>query len=150
MRMLIGFAFVIVFVVTSTMMAGCSTKKMATLPDSIERSCTQGRVFYRIPSESAAAPYPSVTVTAWHHEKNQPLTETKTDQAGNYCIEVPLGDFQVDLRVWGMVHLPTTSYTCEGSEDNIALGTAPNRCGDNCKKIEIMMDCKEFTQRRQR
>ncbi len=29
-------------------------------------------------------------------------------QAGNYCIEVPLGDFRVDLRVWGMVHSPKT------------------------------------------
>ena len=149
MRNAYRFVFVMVVVVISTMMAGCSAKQMATLPDSIERSCTQGRVFYRIPSDSAAAPYPSVTVTAWHHEKNQPLTETKTDQAGNYCIEVPLGDFQVDLRVWGMVHLPTTSYTCTGSEDNIDLGTVPKRCGENCKKIEIMTDCKEFTPHRQ-
>jgi len=150
MRTLIGFAFAIVFIVTSTMIAGCSAKQIATLSDSIERSCIQGKVVYRITSDSAAAPYSSVTVTAWHHEKNQSLTETKTDQAGNYCIEVPLGDFQVDLRVWGMVHLPTTSYTCTGSEDNIDLGTAPNRCGENCKKIEIMTDCEEFTPRRRR
>ena len=150
MRTLIGFAFVMVLVVTATMIAGCSAKQMVTLPDSIERSCAQGRVFYKISSDSAEVPYPFVTVNAWRHEKNQPLTETKTDQAGNYCIEVPLGEFRVDLRVWGMVQLPVTSYTCTGSEDNIDLGTAPNKCGENCKKIEIMTDCKEFTPLRQR
>ena len=146
MRTLIGFAFVIVFGFTSTMM-GCSARQIGILPDRIERSCAQGRVFYKILTDSAAVPYPSVTVTAWDHETNQPLTETKTDQAGNYCIEVPLGDFRVDLRVWGMVHLPNTSYTCTGSEDNIDIGTAPNRCGENCKKIDIKTDCKEWVRR---
>ncbi len=149
MRTLIGFASVIVFGFTSTMM-GCGARQMGTLPESIERSCAQGRVFYKIPTESATVPYPSVTVTAWHHEKNQPLNETKTDQAGNYCIEVPLGDFRVDLRVWGMVYSPKTSFTCTGSEDNIDIGTASNRCGENCKKIDIMTDCKEFIQIRRR
>lgn len=149
MRALIGFAFVIVFGFTSTIiMMGCSTRQMGTLPDSIEHSCVQGKVFYKVPTDSAAVPYPSVTVTAWQHEENKPLTETKTDQAGNYCIEVPLGDFRVDLRVWGMVHSPKTSYTCTGSEDNIDIGTALNRCGKNCKKIDITVDCKEWTRRR--
>jgi hypothetical protein len=150
MRNAYRFVFVMVVVVISTMMAGCSARQMVTLQDNNERSCAQGRVFCKIPTDSAPVPYASVTVTAWHHEKNQPLTETKTDREGNYCIEVPLGDFQVDLRVWGMVQLPTISYTCTGSEDNIDLGTAPKRCGENCKKIEIMLDCKEFIPVRQR
>jgi hypothetical protein len=151
LRRLIDFTFVIIVVIISTLIAGCSTKQTAALPDGLERSCIQGRVYYRIPADSAPAttttPFPSVAVSAWNHEKNQPLTETKTDQAGNYCIEVPLADFHIDLRVWGMVNLPATSFTCTGSAVNIDPGSAPNRCGENCQEIEIMTDCKKFTPR---
>ena len=148
MRTPSGFIFAIFVVIISTVIAGCSAKQTATIQESTERSCIQGKVYYRISPDLAPVLYPSVTVSAWHHEKNQPLTETKTDQAGNFCIEVPLGNLYVDLRAWGMVNLPTASYTCAGSRDTIGLGSAPNRCGENCKKIEIVTDCKEFTPRR--
>ena len=33
--------------------------------------------------------------------------------------EVPLGDFRVDLRVWGANYLQRNTYVCDGSKDNI-------------------------------
>jgi hypothetical protein len=57
---------------------------------------------------------------------------------------VPLGDFKVDLRVWGVQRLDKTSHTCKGSADDVDIGTVPRECGEECIRIDIIADCQEF------
>jgi len=139
-------AFVINVVLLFTIAFGCGPKQqIQPLSEDFAHTCIRGTVSYRNPIDSTQAPYPSVKVTAWRHDTNQPLVETQADSAGSYCIEVPLADFRVDLRAWGLVDLDNRSYTCSGSQDNIALGTTSKKCGEDCLKIDIVTDCSEFT-----
>ncbi len=129
--------------VLSTLIFGCAPTQVKRTPDDSEPACIQGTVWYRPSADSNPIPYPFAAITAWRHGTDQPLGETRTDGAGNYCIEVPIGE-QVDLRIWGVQRLQGTSYTCKGSEDNINPGTTLNECGGNCTRIDVFADCGEF------
>ncbi len=127
----------------SALIFGCAPTQVKRPPEDFEPTCIQGKVWYRTPADSNPVPYPYAPVTAWQHGTDQPLGETKTDGAGNYCIEVPIGE-QVDLRIWGVRRLQGTSYTCKGSEEDIAPGKISQECGEDCLRIEIDTDCGEF------
>ena len=122
---------------------GCTTKQATAPSVGTEVACIEGFVRYRSPIDSAVLPYGNGTITAWRHDKDQALTETKADQDGKYCIEVPLGDYTVDLRVWGLERFETQNYTCQGSADNIEIGKRPGKCGGDCMTVEILAGCKE-------
>jgi hypothetical protein len=143
------FALLLNFILLSIVAVGCAPKQI-TLPEGLEPTCIQGTVSYRSPIDSTLVPYPTVKVTAHKHELDKPLTETTTDKAGNYCIEVPRGDFRVDLRIWGLVPLSGTQYLCRGSVDNIDLGSASQKCGEDCINFDIPTECKEFRPIRRR
>ena len=138
------FALVIYSIFLFLITFGCSRTQIQKAPESPETTCIQGTVWYRTSTDSTPMRYPYATVTAWRHGTDQGLAETKADGAGNYCIEVPLGDYKVDLRVWGLKRLGGTSYTCKGSEENIDLGTTSKKCGENCISIDIITECGEF------
>ncbi len=123
---------------------GCSGPQIQKPPETVETTCIQGTVWYRASTDSTPMRYPYATVTAWRDGTDQGLAETKADEAGNYCIEVPLGDHKVDLRVWGLKRLGGTNYTCKGSEESIDLGTTPKKCGEDCVSIDIITECGEF------
>ena len=123
---------------------GCSGAQIQKPPESFETTCIQGTVWYRAPTDSTPMRYPYATVTAWRHGIDQGLAEVKADEAGNFCIEVPLGDLTVDLKVWGVRRLGGRSYTCKGSEENIDLGTTSKKCGEDCTSIDIITECGEF------
>jgi hypothetical protein len=127
---------------------GCAPKQIPSFPEGVETTCLKGQVWYRNPIDSAQVRYSNATVTAWHHENDKPIVDTKTDKRGNYCMEVPLGDFSVDLRVWGTKYLKDSTYVCDGSEDNIDMGSTPKKCGEDCLEINIMTDCRKFVPRR--
>jgi hypothetical protein len=100
------------------------------------------------PIDSKQVPYAGVSVTAWRPDKELALSETKTDSDGNYCIEVPAGDFRVDLRVWGTERMEGKSYICQGTAQNIDPGKGPKKCGADCFKTDILTQCEERTDRR--
>ena len=132
---------------------GCGPEQQVKPPSPLEYSqpaCIQGAVRYRNPQDANPVPFGNVKVAAWRHGTEQSLAETTADTAGNYCIEVPLGDFGVDLRIWGMVHLGGKSYTCTGSADSINLATTSKKCGEKCMEVDIITDCKEFRPIRRR
>lgn len=132
---------------------GCGPEQQVKPPPPLEYSepaCIQGTVKYSTSVDSNPVPFSRVKITAWRHGTEQSLAETTADGAGNYCIEVPLGDFGVDLRIWGMVHLGSKSYTCTGSADNINLGTTSKKCGEDCMEVDIVAECKEFRPIRRR
>jgi hypothetical protein len=95
------------------------------------------------PIDSKQIPYAGVTVNAWRHDKELALVETKTDKDGNYCIEVPVGDFRVDLRVWSMERMEGNSYLCQGSVQNIDPGKTAKKCGEDCFKTDIVTQWKK-------
>lgn len=126
-------------------LVACAPQQQVQPPSKdLERTCIQGVVFYRSPVDSSLVPFSNIKVAAWRLEPEQPLVETQADASGNYCIEVPLGDFKMELRVWGMVNLGKTSYTCSGAKKIIALGTIPKECGGNCIRLDMIADCGEF------
>jgi hypothetical protein len=127
---------------------GCGAPQIPGVPADSVRTCIHGKVWMKNPVDSKPVPYAGVTVNAWRHKKDLPLAETKTDSAGNYCIEVPVGDFRVDLRVWGMERMEEKSYICQGSVQNIDAGKTPKRCGEDCFKTDIMTQCEERADRR--
>lgn len=129
---------------SSSIAVGCSPVQVQSPSKDFEPTCIQGTVLYRTPANSTPVPYPYAGVNAWRHGTGQGLAETKTDGAGNYCIEVPLGDFTVDLRVWGVNRVGGTSYTCKGSQNDIDPGTIRKECGEDCVRIDIVTDCDEF------
>jgi hypothetical protein len=112
------------------------------------KTCIQGKVWMKNPVDSNQVPYGGVTVNAWMHDKELALAETKTDSDGNYCIEVPVADFRLDLRVWGMERMGGQSYICQGSVQNIDPGKTPKKCGEDCFKTDIMTQCQERQDRR--
>jgi hypothetical protein len=124
---------------------GCSgTQVVQSPPENFEPTCIQGTVWYRTPKDSSPVPYPYATITAWRHGTKQGLAETKADEAGNYCIEVPRGDFGVDLKVWGARRIGATRYTCKGSQENVNPDRTSKKCGEGCLRIDIITECQEF------
>ena len=122
---------------------GCTTMQTTEPSVGTEVACIEGLVRYRSPGSSAVVPYGNVTITAWRHDKDQALTETKSDQEGSYCIEVPLGDYTVDLRVWGLEGFEAQNYICQGSVEKIDMGKRPRKCGGDCIQVDILAGCKE-------
>jgi hypothetical protein len=107
-------------------------------------ACIRGTVSYRNPVDSKEVPYPGVTVSAWVHGEKKGLAETKTDGAGNFCIEVPVGEYKLDLRVWGLERFEQQNYICEGSAESITLGAGSGKCGSgNCIRADIKAECRE-------
>jgi hypothetical protein len=127
---------------------GCGAPQVQGIPAHSLKTCIQGKVWMKSPIDSSQVPYGGVIVNAWRHGKDLALAETKTDGDGNYCIEVPAGDFRVDLRVWGMERMGGKSYICEGSVQNIDPGKTPKKCGEDCFKTDIVIQCKERADRR--
>jgi hypothetical protein len=111
----------------------------------VEPVCFQGTVQYRLPEESNLVPFANVKVSAWrHNETKKPFAEAMADAAGKYCLEVPLGDYGVDIRVWGMVNLGNKSYTCTVSENDIKQGKTKKKCGEDCATVDLLAECREF------
>ena len=141
-------AFVVIFVLFSIVAIGCGPEQQVQPPKPIEYTepvCIQGIVRYRHPSESRLVPFSNVKVTAWRHNTtDKPFAKAMANAAGNYCLEVPLGAYGVDIRVWGMVSLGSKSYTCTASEDNVKLGKTPRRCGEDCATVNLVAECREF------
>ncbi|MGE5843039.1 MAG: hypothetical protein ACM335_12205 [Deltaproteobacteria bacterium] len=100
------------------------------------------------PIDSKPVAYAGVSVNAWRHDKDVGLVETKTDSSGNYCIEVPVGDFRLDLRVWSMERMEGKSYICQGSVQEIDPGKTSKRCGEDCFKTDISAQCEERADQR--
>lgn len=142
---------ILMLIVGATFVFGCTPKQIPSLPEDIETTCIQGAVLYKSPLDGKEVPYAGATVGVWVHDTEQGLTETKTDASGNFCIEVPLGDFKVDVRVWGMTRLENKTYICKGSADNIDLGNIPRNCGTgDCLTVLISADCNEYIPIRRR
>jgi hypothetical protein len=132
---------ILIFVLSLTF--GCGSVQIKSPPQDFEPTCIQGTVRYQTPTGSSSVPYPYARITAWQHGTDQPLGETEADGAGKYCIEVPLGA-QVELKIWGVQRLQGETYTCKGSEENIAPGNISKECGGDCIRIDIITDCGEF------
>jgi hypothetical protein len=124
-------------------LGGCATPQSVGSGGDMDVTCVRGWVSYQSPIDASSVPYPSATVSAWKKEAEKPLSEARTNQGGDYCIEIPIGDFRVDLRVWGMVFLEGTTYICQGSESNFDPGKTPVSCGVDCKVVDIVTECKE-------
>jgi hypothetical protein len=141
-------AFILALVFSSTVAVGCGPEQQVQPPKPIqyqEPFCFRGSVHYRHPSDSQPVPFVNIKVTAWRHdETKKPFAEAMADAAGNYCLEVPLGDYGVDIRVWGMVNLGNKSYTCTASEDDIKLGKTTKKCGSGCTTVDLVASCREF------
>ena len=107
-------------------------------------ACMRGTVSFRHPVEAREVPYPGVTVSAWVHGEKKGLAETKTDRAGNFCIEVPVGEYRVDLKVWGLERFGQQDYICEGLAAGISLGAGSGKCGSgDCTRADIKAECRE-------
>jgi hypothetical protein len=122
---------------------GCGAPGVQRVPANAVRTCIQGKVWMKNPIDSKQVPWGGVMVNAWRHGKELALAETKTDSDGNYCIEVPVEDSRVDLRVWGVERMEGKSYICQGSVQNIDPGKTPKKCGEDCFKTDIMSQCQE-------
>ena len=152
MRNSYGGALVVITFIISLMAAGCGPGQQVQPSKPIEYMnpvCFQGTVQYRHPVESSLVPFVNVKVSAWRHdETKKPFAEAMADAKGKYCLEVPLGDYGVDIRVWGMVNLGGKSYTCTASEDDVKLGQTSRRCGQDCITVDLVASCSEFVPRR--
>jgi hypothetical protein len=126
------------------LVAGCSSVDVQTLPENFEPTCIQGTVWYRNPQDGTRVPYPSAQLTAWRHGTRQALAETKADERGNYCIEVPVEEPGIDLRVFGIIRLSGRGFSCKGSQQNVNPGTTVKKCGEDCIRIDITTECREF------
>jgi hypothetical protein len=141
-------AFEISFILSFATTMGCGPEQKVQPPKLIQYAepvCFQGTVNYRHPSDSQPVPFANVKVTAWRHdETKKPFAEAMASAAGKYCLEVPLGEYGVDIRVWGMVNLGNKSYTCTASEDDIKLGKTTKKCGEDCITVDLVASCSEF------
>jgi hypothetical protein len=124
-------------------LGGCAPPPSTGVDGDMDVTCVQGRVSYQSPIDASSVPYPSATVSAWKKDAEKPLSEARTDQRGNYCIEIPIGDFRVELRVWGMVFSEGANYICQGSKSTFDPGKTPLSCGEDCKVVDIVTACKE-------
>ena len=127
---------------------GCAGPQIQTVPADAAKTCIRGTVWMKSPVDSKQVPYAGVSVTVWRQDKNLALVEAKTDGDGNYCVEIPVGEYRVDLRVWGMERIEGTGYLCEGSVQNVDPGKTPKKCGEDCFKADIATQCEERTDRR--
>lgn len=128
---------------------GCGPRPVQLPEGPYETGCVRGTVYYLSPLDSRNVPFPGVTVTAWIHGTHQGLAEAITDESGNYCLNIPLGDHRVDLRVWGYLRLNQKDYTCNGSVAHLDLGSMHTKCGAaDCLNTDIVAACKEFVGRR--
>ncbi|MGD9033482.1 MAG: hypothetical protein PVJ69_10390 [Desulfobacteraceae bacterium] len=141
-------ALEISFILSLAAAFGCGPEQQVQPPEPIQYAepvCLKGTVQYRLPEESKLAPFANVKVSAWrHNETEKPFAEATANAAGKYCLEVPLGDYGVDIRVWGMVNLRNKSYTCTASEDDIKLGKTTKKCGEDCITVDLVASCSEF------
>jgi len=139
------FTHVLGFILLFFLMAGCGPRQIEPPVETLGSTCVEGTVWYRGPTDSALLRYPRAKITAWHHKTENPLGETQADRSGNFCMDVPAGDFSVDLRVWGLQRLSKTNYTCDGSVDGVGLGTSGAKCKKSgCIKIAIVAECRKF------
>ena len=141
-------ALILTFIFCFLMAIGCASEQQVQPPKPIkyaEPVCFQGTVHYLHPSDSQPVPFANVKVTAWRHdETKKPFAEAMANATGKYCLEVPLGDYGIDIRVWGMVNLGNKSYTCTASEDDIKLGKTTKKCGEDCATVNLIAECREF------
>jgi hypothetical protein len=135
----IGISFIILFI-----SGGCDTVHQMIHTDDLLKACIRGTISYRSPKDALPVHYPYATITAWQHGTDKALGEAKADAAGNYYLEVPMVDFKVDLRVWGLQRLYGSSYTCNGSVNAIDLSKSPKKPGEPCSKFDILAECKEY------
>lgn len=109
-----------------------------------EPTCIQGTVSYTYQG-GTPAPYPHAPITAVFTAPSggEKLAETIADEAGNYCIEVPLAVGKVRLAIYNEDAPPggASGLKCSGAEDDINLGTISNRCGDDCISVNISTYC---------
>ena len=138
------FAQVLGFILLSAVIAGCGPREIERPADSLGSTCVEGTVWYRGSTHPDLVRYPFAKITAWRHKTDSPLGETQAGKSGSYCLEVPAGDFKMDLRIWGLQRLGKLSYTCNGSVNAIELGTNAMRCGEECIKLDIVTDCRKF------
>ena len=142
---------VLMLLLATVCVCGCAPNQTSPPLEGIETTCIQGTVLYKSPVDGKEVPYAGATVGVWLHDTEQGLTETKTDARGNFCLQVPLGDFKVDVRVWGMTRLEHKTYICKGSADNIDLGSIPMDCGSReCLDVLISAECNEYIPIRRR
>jgi hypothetical protein len=148
MRINCRVAFEISLILSLATVMGCGPEQQVQPPkpiEYVEPVCIQGTVQYRRPGESSLVPFANVKVTAWrHNETKKAFAEAMTDATGKYCLQVPLGDYGVDIRVWGMVNLGSKSYTCTASQDDVKLGKTSRRCGEDCIAAGLVASCSEF------
>jgi hypothetical protein len=148
MRINCRVAFEISLILSLLTAMGCGPEQKVQPPKPIEYAepvCIQGTVQYRHPETSNLVSFANVKVSAWrHNETKKPFAEAMADATGKYCLEVPLGDYGVDIRVWGMVNLGSKSYTCTASENDIKLGMTTKKCGEDCITADLVASCSEF------
>ena len=133
--------------------SGCASQKQKPLPvPSSKSTCIQGTVWLKNPDSHYSTRYPRAKVTAWRHGTEEPVGETVADEKGHYCLRMPLDEYRVDLRVWGVMSFRGKNYTCRMEVNNIALGGVSKRCGtgQECTRIDIMTECSEFIPARRR
>ena len=139
------------FILILAITGGCAPKQVPSAPKDAKPACIQGTIQYRSPFDSTTAPYANVKVTAWRDDTDQALGEVLADRSGNYCIEVPLGESRVDLRIWGLVDFSGTHYICKSMRNDVELGTTSKKCGGgDCIKVDVMAECHEFYPKRRR
>jgi hypothetical protein len=148
MRNAHGVALILASIFSFLMAIGCASEQQVQPPKPIkyaEPVCFQGIVQYQLPGESNLVPFANVKVSAWRHDETKnPFAEAMAEAAGKFCLEVPLGDYGVDIRVWGMVNLGNKSYTCTTSEDDVKLGKTTMKCGEDCITVDLVASCSEF------
>jgi len=135
--------FVVVVIFGFALTAGCASQPTESASAGVGTTCIQGKVRYRNPVDSTEVPFAAATVSAWKTATDKAIAEAVTDDEGNYCIEIPIGNARVDLRVWGAPRIERTTYLCQGSADSIAPGSTQEKCGEGCQEIDITTACKE-------
>lgn len=136
--------FVLIFVTLLAMLAACGTPSQAPVSQAVDTRCIQGTAWYKSPLDGSQVRYPKVKVAAWRLDAEKPLIEAQTDQNGDYCMEVPYGDYDVAVRVWGTLPVLRKTYLCNGSQEGIDLKASGKKCGGECMKVDIFTECKEF------
>jgi hypothetical protein len=137
-------SFAGLFIFGFALIYGCASSQTKSPPGGVETTCVQGKVRYRSPVDSSPVPYGGATVSAWRADKRKEgLAETVADDAGNYCLDIPKGDYAVDLRVWGAPFIEGNTYLCQGSVAGIELGSSSKKCGEGCQVVDVTAGCKE-------
>ena len=125
----------------------CTPKPVGGISGESTSTCIQGTVSYKNPIDASLTPYAGATISSWEQGADKALSEAQVNQTGKYCIEVPVADFKVDLRVWGSVFLEGNTYLCQGSVGDIDQGRHSASCGGgDCKVVDIVATCKKRVQ----